>query len=137
MDHETITMVRDAIHNPREPRHFMRLKPVASRVRVLRAGRLLAETKNALRVLEVGKDIYDPVLYLPPADILCQLNETQTTSHCPLKGDAAYFSLMDENGAVEERDIAWSYPAPLAFARNLAGLIAFYGDRVALEESPL
>lgn len=64
-----VTIARDTIHHPDEPRHFMRIKPVRARVRVLRGGRVLAESERARRLLEAGRDLYDPVLYFPAADV--------------------------------------------------------------------
>ena len=138
MGHAETTMVRDAIHNPAEPRHFMRVKPVERRVVIWRDGEMLAETTEAVRVLEVGKDLYDPVLYLPPADVSPRLRRGDApSSHCPLKGDAIYFDLVDESGAVAVPTIAWSYPEPFDFSSALAGRIAFYAKLVTVEEAPL
>ena len=134
---EEVTMVTGAAHNPSEPRHYMRVKPVNRKVRVLRGGTVLAETTAAVRLLEVGKDLYDPVLYLPRGDIRAGLRDAEGTTHCPLKGDAVYFDLTDGDGTVLADRIAWSYPQPFGFADEIAGLIAFYGDKVTIEESPL
>ena len=43
----------------------MRVKPVKATIRVSRGDKLLAESRNALRVQETGRDVYDPVLYIP------------------------------------------------------------------------
>ena len=132
-----VTLVTSAIHNPTEPRHFMRLKPVARRVRILRDGEVLAESEHALRVIEAGRDLYDPALYLPEGDVRARLAKTAKSTHCPLKGDAVYFDLVDEAGRVVQPEAAWSYPEPLDFAAGLAGRIAFYAEHVTIEESPL
>jgi len=137
MSHPEITMTKEGIHNPAEPRHYMRLKPVKGRVRVLRDGEVLAESTRAVRLLEVGKDLYDPVFYFPEDDIKATLLPNEVTTHCPLKGDAAYFDLADQDGSIREERIAWSYPAPFDFAQGLRGLVAFYTDKVSFEESPL
>ncbi|MFV2002326.1 MAG: DUF427 domain-containing protein, partial [Paracoccaceae bacterium] len=117
--------------------HFMRLKPVKRRVRVLRGGVVLAETDAALRLLEIGGDMYDPALYLPAAALRGKFSGSDKTTFCPLKGEAHYLSLLDGDGNLIEQDIAWSYPAPLGFAHQLAGLVSFYSDRVTIEEAPL
>ena len=62
-------MSRATIHNPDNDAHFMRIKPVRAAVRVGRGSTLLAESCNALWVLENGRDVYDPVIYIPEADI--------------------------------------------------------------------
>ncbi|MEL6977333.1 MAG: DUF427 domain-containing protein [Pseudomonadota bacterium] len=128
MAHPTITKATETIHNPNEPRHFMRAKPVPRLVRITRGDVVLAESRNALRVTEVAGDILDPVFYLPPADVRAALDAVPgKTTHCPLKGDASYLALDGET-------IAWRYDRPLDFADVIAGHIAFYGDEVAITE---
>lgn len=137
MSRSDTTLVPNAIHNPAEPRHFMRIKPVARRVVIRLGDEVLADTTRAVRVLEVGKDLYDPAIYILPSDVSATLSRNDHTTHCPLKGDAAYFDLAAGDGGIREAGIAWCYPEPLEFAADLAGRIAFYGDRVTVEESPL
>lgn len=136
MPHPEVTLVETAIHNPAEPRHFMRLKPVEGRVRILRDGEVLADSAAALRVLEVGRDLYDPTLYIPVGDVRAALAKTAKSTHCPIKGDAVYFDLVDAEGGTLQPEIAWSYPEPIAFAAGLSGRIAFYARHVTIEESP-
>ena len=124
-----ITLATQTIHNPSEPRHYMRLRPITSHIRVLRQGQVLAETDKAVRMIEVARDVYDPVTYVPIADISSALSPVPNkTTHCPLKGDAHYFSVAGED------PIAWTYDEPLPFAQELAGLVAFYADQVTVEE---
>ena len=137
MPHPDVTLAQEAIHNPSEPRHFMRLKPVGRRVRIRLGEEVLAETTRALRVLEVGRDLYDPVLYVPDEDVVARLGPNDRTTHCPLKGDAAHFNLIGADGAVRQPKIAWSYREPLGHAIGLAGRTAFYTDRLTVEEAPL
>lgn len=132
-----ITMVKNAIHNPAEIRHFLRLKPANRQIQIVYKGQILAETNVALRLIEVGHDIYDPALYLPTTDIKAQLVVNENTSHCPLKGDAQYFNLVSEAGAIIEENIAWAYPEPFGFIGDLEGLISFYTDKVSVEEMPI
>lgn len=131
------TIVSGAIHNPAEPRHFMRVKPITRRIRIYHNGAVLADSERALRLLEVGRDLYDPAIYIPSQDVAATLRQKEHTTHCPLKGDAVYFDLVDTEGAPILRDIAWSYSTPLPHAEILAGLISFYPDKVSIEESPL
>ncbi|MEZ5660033.1 MAG: DUF427 domain-containing protein [Burkholderiaceae bacterium] len=126
-----LTLVRDGIHNPAEPRHYMRLKPVAGHVRIRRGDELLAESDAAMRLLEVGRDLYDPVIYVPRADVIAPITQIEGKStHCPLKGDCSYFAL-----GANDVPIAWSYDRPLPFAEALKGLIAFYPDKTTVEEA--
>jgi uncharacterized protein (DUF427 family) len=134
---EEVTLATATIHNPEDARHFMRIKPVAGRVRIYRGGRLLAESTDALRVLEAGKDIYDPMIYLPAEDVTVALIAQDKTTYCPIKGHATYFALQNETGSLEDSEIAWSYRETLDLAAELKDRIAFYPDKVTLEEGPL
>ena len=130
MSHPNITRATETIHNPDDPRHFMRVKPIPGTVRIFCGGRVLAESNAALRVTEVAGDVLDPMIYFPSEDVRAALEAVEgKTTHCPLKGDASYFAL---EGA---QPIAWSYGAPFGFANQIAGYIAFYPDEVIVEET--
>ena len=132
MSHLDITFAKDTIHNPKDPRHFMAIDPIGKTVRVYFNGTLLAETTEAVRLKEVGGRLYDPVVYLPRDAVRPTLAKSSKQSHCPLKGDCAWYSLEEAGGA----DIAWSYETPFDFADKIANLIAFDAGRVVLEEIP-
>ena len=134
--HPSITLAKGAIHRPDEPRHFMKLKPVSGKVRILLGDQVLAVSTNAMRLIEVGFDLYDPVFYLPIEDVVVELDGSETSTVCPLKGKASYHSLPASKGQEGIADIAWSYPDPYDFAKGLDGLIAFYPSKVTVEESP-
>ena len=126
-------MLTDVIRNPDNSDHFMRVKPVPRRVTVTRKGVVLAQSDRALRVMEVGKDIYDPVFYLPIDDLSTELTAIPDRStHCPLKGDASYFAV--DAGSIAS-PIAWTYDRPKSFAKVLSGHIAFYADAVSITEA--
>ncbi len=133
---EQVTLSRETIHNPKDPRHFMRIKPVAGRARVLRNGRVLAESNQALRLIEAGKDVYDPTIYFPPGDIQAKLAPSDKKTFCPLKGHATYFDLVSDRGDTEVAEIAWSYEDTFDFAAELTNYVAFYGAQVVIEEHP-
>lgn len=121
-------MTRLTIHNPDNEAHFMRVKPVKATVRVRRGDRVLAETGSALRVIENGKDLYDPVFYIPEGDVKAALDPVEGKStHCPLKGDASYFALDGE-------EIAWTYDRPFEWSEQLRGHLAFWPGKVVFEE---
>lgn len=137
MSQSDVTMSTVTIHNPAEPRHFMRIKPVNRRIRVLLGDEILAKTTHALRIMEVGKDFYDPVIYVPEGDIRAALRRIDHQTHCPLKGDASYFDLTDTGGNVRQEKIAWSYADAFDFAAELKGHIAFAPNLVTVEDAPL
>ncbi len=137
MTNPQITLPAATIHNPDEPRHFMRIKPVTSRIRVRLGDETLADSTAAIRLLEVGRDFYDPMIYLPPRDLTIDLDRVAgRSSHCPLKGEAAYFTCAGWTPGNRDDFLAWSYPEPIGLAHELAELIAFNPAHVAIEEMP-
>lgn len=133
----SVTLATQTIHNPDEPRHFMRVKPIARLIRILRGEQVLAQSRNAYWLLEIGRDMYDPSVYLPAADVSADLHLNAKQTYCPLKGHASYYDLRSRSLDDAVSDIAWSYQEPLPFAGILQGLIAFYGNQIVLEEHPL
>lgn len=99
---------------------------------VVRAGgAVLGESKNALELTEGS---YPPVIYFPRGDIgMAFLDTSDSSSHCPHKGDASYFSIVTKSEVLA--DAAWSYDAPLADVAAIAGHLAFHAsDKVAVEK---
>jgi uncharacterized protein (DUF427 family) len=56
-----------------------------------------------------------------------RLTPTSHTSHCPFKGDAAYFSLKDG-----PENAVWSYEHPFDEMLAIKDLVAFYPDKVSI-----
>lgn len=123
------------IFNPGNRWHFMRVKPFSGTVRILKDGTVLAVSTSALRLIEVGNDFYDPSFYLPKTDVSADLIQNEQATHCPLKGDAIYYDLAGYETPPSAPGIAWSYPDPLDFAAEIAGRVAFYPNRVTIEEA--
>ena len=67
---ESIPPVEGAIRNPSNPHHFMVIKPIPRKVRVFIGDRLIADTTEAVRVIEIGRSVYDPVVYFPADDLM-------------------------------------------------------------------
>ena len=122
-----VPSVEGAMRNPDNLNHFMVAKPVERRVRVFLGDKMLAETSKALRLVEIGKAAYDPLLYIPMADVILPLEPMDKTTHCPLKGDANYFSF-------EGNEISWSYLEPFEFSKAIKGHHAFWPSKVRIEE---
>ena len=116
------------VENPANPAHAMVIKPVEGRVEIYFGDTLLARSRQAKRVLEFGKSVYDPMIYIPKSDLTAVLTPQAKTSVCPLKGTASYVSYGDE-------EIAWSY-APYAFADELKDHFCFWPSKVRLVEQP-
>lgn len=99
---------------------------------VVRAGgAVLGESSAALRLSEGG---HEPVIYFPKSDIAMEfLDETETSTTCPHKGAASYYSIVTKSTVL--KDAAWSYDAPLDGVAEIADHIAFYDrEEVAVEE---
>lgn len=130
---EPITLVKDAIHNPDEPRHFMRIARPQYPIVATAHGLELARSTRALKLKEVGRDVYDAIVYFPRSDVVMErLERTDKTTHCPLKGDTEYFDVLTDGGTIA--NAAWSYDRTLPFAREIAHYIAFDPHQVNVLE---
>lgn len=98
---------------------------------VVRAGgAVLGESEQALELCEGD---LTPVIYFPRGDIAMAFFErSESSSHCPHKGDASYYTLHAKSGEIA--DAAWSYEAPLAAVAQIKGYLAFYADKVTVEQ---
>jgi uncharacterized protein (DUF427 family) len=94
-------------------------------VRVEHDGALLADSRQAVELEETG---HRTRFYLPREDVRMDLLEpSETTSHCPFKGDATYFSAPDA------KDAFWVYEEPdQPDAEPIAGLLAPWPGRVTV-----
>jgi uncharacterized protein (DUF427 family) len=114
--------------HPRDPYTRVEILATSRRVRVEVDGVVLAESSNARVLLETG---LPPRWYLPKTDVRMELLvPTGTVSHCPYKGQAQYWSARVADRLVP--DLAWSYRTPLPESQKIAGLVAFYNERVDL-----
>ena len=107
---------------PRPPR----VEAVVDRVVVRFAGEVIADTAEALRVIETS---HPPVYYLPPHGVRWDLLEPAPgRSFCEFKGDASYVTIV-AGGQRSER-AGWLYRDPTPAFRSIAGYVAFYASRV-------
>ncbi len=103
---------------PRPPR----LEPVRDRLRVMLAGREIAQTAAGFRVLETS---HPPTYYFPPGDIAADvLSAPRRGGICEWKGQAALFDVRGAGGP--SPGAAWSYPDPTPGFARIAGYVAFY-----------
>lgn len=94
------------------------------------AGAVLGESSAVVELLEGTNE---PVLYVPREDLAMALfDKSDTTSTCPHKGNATYFTLQAKSGPM--KDAAWSYESPKPGLEAIAGHLAFYPDKVTVEE---
>lgn len=116
----------EVIGHPRDPYHRVDLRVSRRRVRVVLGGETVAESRRALFLFETGM----PTRYYLPADDvrLDLLTPTTTTSVCPYKGRASYWSAAV--GGRRFDDVVWSYLDPLPDQPRIKGLLAFYDEKV-------
>ncbi|MEB3962111.1 DUF427 domain-containing protein [Streptomyces kunmingensis] len=100
------------------PGHKITIEHGSQRVRVVRDGQVLAESARPLLLRETGCPVR---YYLPGEDVAVDLlTPSDTTTYCPFKGTASYWSLPDAPDAV------WSYPEPKTDVAAIKGHFCFY-----------
>ena len=105
------------------------IEPARGTIVVRTGDGVIAESRNALVLRENG---YAPVYYLPREDVAMEfLDRSDKVTHCPHKGDAAHFHIVGVSDRIENG--AWSYEMPKPGAEAIAGYLAFYPDRMAIE----
>ena len=115
------------------PDHPITVEPNPARVVVSVAGRVVADTRDALILREAS---YPAVQYIPRKDVdMSLLQRTDHSTYCPYKGDCAYYSIPV--GGERSVNAVWTYEAPFAAAVAIKDHVAFYRDRVdAIEQRP-
>jgi uncharacterized protein (DUF427 family) len=115
------------------PDHPITIERNAARIIVSIAGRIVADTREALTLCEAA---YPAVQYIPRKDVdMALLERTDHTTYCPYKGDCSYFSIP--LGGERSVNAVWSYEAPYTAVAPIRDYLAFYPNRVdAIEEQP-
>ncbi|MBP0590229.1 DUF427 domain-containing protein [Paraburkholderia sp. LEh10] len=113
------------------PDHPITIGRNASRVVVIVAGEVIADTRDALTLSEAR---YPAVFYVPRKDVdMTKLERTDHSTYCPYKGDASYFSIP--TGGERAFNAIWSYESPYPAVGAIRDHLAFYTDRVdSIEE---
>lgn len=120
----------------RYPEHVLAFDEAPARLRVRCGDVLIAKTERGLRLREGS---YPPVVYVPREDVrMDRLGRSSHVTHCPFKGDAHYFDFTggddSTDGAPSVVRVAWSYEDPFDQMEAIRGHLAFYADRVDVEE---
>ncbi|QFZ17954.1 DUF427 domain-containing protein [Saccharothrix syringae] len=112
--------------HPRDP--YTRVDALASsrHVRVEVDGVEVANSRRPVILYETG---LPPRYYLPMTDVRVDLlRPTSLRTACPYKGTAEYWSVTLPDATHD--NLAWSYRTPLPESQKIAGLIAFYNEKV-------
>ncbi|MET4783568.1 DUF427 domain-containing protein [Glaciihabitans sp. UYNi722] len=115
--------------HPRNP--YTRVDALRSSrpVRVEVDGRVVAESQATVMVFETGL----PTRYYfdRHAVDFTALTPSGTVTACPYKGVTSDYWSVTSRGALQE-DLAWSYAFPTRQLLAIAGLVAFYNEKVDL-----
>ena len=112
------------------PDHPITVEPAKNRWRARFAGHVIADSNDALILKEAG---YKPAVYFPRADVAMEyMSRTDRSTHCPYKGDAAYYTLLMDGKFAE--NAVWTYEQPYPAMEAISGYLAFYPDKVELYE---
>lgn len=110
--------------HPRDP--YKRVDVLASsrHVAVRLDGETIASSRQPRILFETS---LPPRYYLPLPDVRMDLlRPSATTTSCPYKGTASYWSVG------EHEDVVWMYRTPLPESQKIAGLVCFYNEKVDL-----
>jgi uncharacterized protein (DUF427 family)/acyl-CoA thioesterase len=114
---------------PRHPGYRVDLVAWRGRGRVRHGDLVLAESDACLLVEESD---HAAQLYFPEASV--RWEHFAATDHhtiCPFKGEASYWTLTASEPPLA--NVVWAYRAPMREVAGLAGYVAFYTDRLAVE----
>ena len=110
---------------PRRLTRFVNLTPEyraaanPKRIRVLAGDIVIADTTHALTLKEAS---YPAVQYVPRSDAnLALMKRTDRVTHCPYKGDAAYYSI--EAGGRKAPNAVWTYEKPYPAVSKIESLL--------------
>ena len=112
------------------PDHPITITQNPRRIRVTAGDIVIAESTRALSLKEAK---YPAVQYLPREDAnMALLERTERTTHCPYKGDASYYSIKADGRTLD--NAIWTYETPFPAMTEITGHLAFYPDKVKIEE---
>ncbi|WP_170444935.1 DUF427 domain-containing protein [Ruegeria arenilitoris] len=101
---------------------YIKIRKAPGKWCVRSGGAILGETTNALELLEGD---LAPVIYFPRADIaMAFLDKTDKLTHCPHKGDATHYSIVNKSSVTQ--NAVWSYEDPIPAVAQIKGYLAFY-----------
>ncbi|WIY25504.1 DUF427 domain-containing protein [Parasedimentitalea psychrophila] len=109
----------------------IRIRKVSGTWVIRSGGAILGESNN---VLELNEGELAPVIYFPRDDIaMALLDQSSKTTHCPHKGDASYFSIVNKSSVTE--NAVWSYENPIEAVAEIKDHLAFViGESVKVEQ---
>ncbi|EJD46001.1 DUF427-domain-containing protein [Auricularia subglabra TFB-10046 SS5] len=119
-----------AYGHPKDPYKRVDVLQSSRHVRVVVGGVEVAQTTKPRLLFET---MLRTRYYIPLADTRSALFvESQTTSECPYKGVANYYSIALPDGRLF-KDVIWYYRGPNAECGQIAGCVCFYHEQDGVE----
>jgi uncharacterized protein (DUF427 family) len=114
--------------HPRDPYHRVDVLNSSRHVKVVVEGEVLADTHRPRLLFETSLPTR---YYIPKADVRMDLLEpTQTSTQCPYKGKAVYWSVRVGDKVL--KDLVWGYPFPIPECPKIENLVCFYNEKVEI-----
>lgn len=108
------------------PDYDVHFEPCPRRLRVAFNGVTIADTTRGQYLFETD---HIPVYYFPRTDVRMDLlRRTDHRTHCPYKGDAAYFSVAVGDRVAE--NAVWTYEHPFSEVAAIRDHVAFHWNKV-------
>jgi uncharacterized protein (DUF427 family) len=112
--------------HPRDPYHRVDVLHSSRHVRVVVLGQTVAESSRPAVLFETNLPTR---FYLPRQDVRMDLLvDSPTTTQCPYKGVASYWSVRVGNTLA--KDMAWAYRFPIPECPKIENLVCFFNERV-------
>ncbi len=107
------------------PEHHVKERRVSNPMRVEYSGVVIASSSD---VICVEEDRHRDRYYFPRSSVSMELlTRSDTTTKCPFKGTANYYSVKVEGKTLE--DAVWTYEDPYDEHVNLKERLSFYDDK--------
>ncbi len=127
----TTTLSNPAPGFRNHPDHRITVAPFKGTVEVRLEGNRIARSNSAV-ILREGT--YPPVHYIPLADVdPALIRRSEHASHCPFKGQASYWNIVVGDHEID--NAMWGYETPYDEMLEIAGLVAFYPNKVEIRVS--
>ena len=111
--------------------HTITITQADQHVVVTLGGEKLAESDRPVLLDETGLPTR---YYLPREDVRTELlRPTDTATHCPYKGDASYYDVIDPHTLQAVDDAVWQYRTPYPSVDEITEYVAFYPEKVQIE----
>ncbi len=109
----------------RDPYKRVDAMPSRRHVRVVIDGKTVADTRRPHLLFETNHPVR---YYIPQEDVrMDMLVSSSTTSRCPYKGPASYWSV--KIGSETFPDLVWGYMNPIPECPKIKGLVCFFHER--------